>query len=201
MSYDPPKWEVFDKHGPYIEGHKFGVLTTVAYVNRFRARYRAAKALEAIGLRDFSPATEPGYLALTKMLYAFSAFELFLPAIGIKQKKSDKLLSRYPVNDWVEKLRAADARDIIYQFVLEHGQLDSKHKHHVSQYLEKKPTNYTYLTSVIRHTFVHGHLTPSAGGAPIGQMGNICAVLVGSLFQIMDREFSERMSALEKVVT
>lgn len=202
LSHDPPKWDVFDKHGPYINGHKFGILTTVAHVNRFRARYRAARALEGLELKDFSAATEPGYLALTKMLYTYSAFELFLSAIGVKQKNAEKLLSRYSVDDWIKELRAADANDVIYKFVLAHGNLDSRHRHHVSQYLAKrKPMNYTFLASVIRHTFAHGYLTPGAGKAPPGQVEAICDVLARSLFCVMDREFEDRMNALTRAAT
>lgn len=202
MSYDPPKWEVFDKHGPSIEGKKFGVLTTVGHVNRFKARYRAAKALVGVELKDFSTATGPGYLALTQVLYTYSAFELLLGAIGIKQKHSDKLLAKYSVDDWANKLKKADTNDTVYNFVLAHGNLDSKHKHHVSQYLaERKPYNFIYLASVIRHTFAHGHLTPSAGKAAPGQVEAICGVLIEALFQIIDTEFGERMNALEKAAT
>lgn len=202
MSYDPPKWDIFDKHGPYLDGHKFGILTTVGHVNRFKARYRAAKALDGLELKEFSAATGPGYLALTRLLYAFSAFELFLRAVGVKQKHSDKLLAMYPVDDWTNELRKADANDTIYRFVLAHGNLDNQHKHHVSQYLAaQKPYNFTFLASVVRHTFAHGHLTPGAGKAAPGQAEAVCDVLVHALFQIMDREFEERMDALQKATT
>ncbi len=202
MSYDPPKWEIFDKHGPYIEEHKFGILTTVGYVNRFRARYRAAKALVGLELKDFSAVTGPGYLALTRMLYVYSAFELFLGAVGIKHKHSDKLLAKYPVDDWTKKLKAADTNDTIYRFVLMHGNLDGKHKHHVSQYLAAhKPFNFAYLASVIRHTFAHGHLTPGAGKAAPGQVEAICEVLMCALLHVIDSEFEERMNALQRAAT
>jgi len=184
------------------QSHKFGILTTVGHVNRFKARYRAARALEGIELKDFSAATGPGYLALTRILYTYSAFELFLCAIGVKQKKLEKLLARYPVDDWIKQLKKADASDIIYNFVLAHGSLDGSHKHHVLQYLaSRKPMNYTFLASVIRHTFAHGHLTPGSGKASPGQVEVICSVLTQSLFCIMDREFEERMVALQRAAT
>ncbi|MBI3773506.1 MAG: hypothetical protein HY272_12500 [Gammaproteobacteria bacterium] len=202
MSYDPPKWEIFDKHGPYVEGRKFGIFTTVDHVNRFKARYRAAKALAGLELKDFSAITSPGYLALTRMLYAYSAFELLLCVIGVKQKNSDRLLAKYPIDDWVQELKKADTNDTIYNFVLAHGNLNDKHKHHVSQYLaSRKPFNFTFLASAIRHTFAHGHLTPGAGKATSRQVEAICDVLVRALFQIIDAEFEERMNVLQKAVT
>jgi hypothetical protein len=201
MANEPPDWDVFDKHGPSTDGAKFGIYTTVGTVNRFCARYRVAKAFETISLKDFSTATEPGYLALTRAFFTYSAFELFLRAIGMKQKKTQPLLVKFPVADWTTDLRAADTNDIIYKFLLAHGDPDNAHRTHISNYLAKQSFNFTYLASMVRHGFVHGHLTPGAAKATPGHVEGICSVLVKALFQVIDREFSDRMAQLKRVAT
>ena len=201
MANEPPNWDVFDKHGPATDGRRFGIYTSTGSINRFCARYRVAKALEGLALKDFSTATEPGYLALTRMLFCYSAFELFLAAIGLKPKKTLPLLTKYPVSDWVRDLRIADAGDITYNFLLTHASPDAAHKTHISAYLAGTDFNYIYLASMVRHGFAHGHLTPSAGKAPPGQIESVCEVLRMSLFEIMDLEFTDRMKELKRVAT
>ena len=196
MSHDPPSWEVFDRHGPYIDGHHYGIFVSTGHVNRFRARYRVAHALARLELDEFHPDTEDGYTAITRAFLTYSAFEHFLQAIKIKQKKADALLAKYPVADWIRELRASDAEDSLFRFVMIH--VDAKHKHHIGEYLAGRPFNYTYLVSAVRHTFAHGILTPSAGGCVAGQAAAVCAVLTKSLMAVMDAEFSERMAALDR---
>lgn len=199
MSHDPPKWEVFDKHGPYIDGHHFGLLVSAGHVNRFKARYRAAHALTRVDLDGFHPDTESGYTALTKAFLTYSAFEYFLQAIKVKQKRAGSLLARYPVADWVRDVRTADTGNLFYNFVILH--VDARHKHHLGEYLGGRDFNYTFLASSVRHTFAHGILTPSAGGCPAGQAAAICDVIASSLMQVMDHEFTERMDALERAAS
>lgn len=198
MSHDPPGWEVFDKHGPYIDGHHFGIFISTGHVNRFRARYRVAKALVRIELDDFHPDTEDGYTAITRLFLTYSAFEHFLNALKIKQKKADTLLAKYSVPDWVIELRMADAGDLFFRFIISH--VDARHKRHIGEYLVGKPFNYIYLISAVRHTFAHGILTPGAGGCAPGQAAAVCTILTRSLMTVMDAEFSNRMVALERAV-
>jgi len=199
MSNDPPKWEVFDKHGPYIDGHDFGLLTTTGNINRFRARYRAAKSYESLSLNGISAVTELGYSALTKLFFVYSAFEPFLRVIGIKQRKVNKILCKYDVDSWVADIKSNDTDDKLFSFIVNH--VNTAHKTEIGKYFKSEKFNYTYLPSSIRHTFAHGILTPNAGGCDPSQINEVSNIICDSLFEIMDREFEERMNQLERLVT
>jgi hypothetical protein len=196
---EPPKWAIFDKNGPYIDGHDFGLLTTTGNINRFCARYRAAKSLESMTLDGFSRDTNAGYLSLTKLFYAYSAFEYFLQAIGVKQKKAKALLTKYRVSDWITEIKTRDVDDTFFIFVM--GFVNASHKHHIGEYIKGNDFNFTYLPSGVRHTFAHGILTPNAGKCPVNQTIEICEKLYEILFIIMDTEFSERMDELHRIVS
>jgi hypothetical protein len=122
-----------------------------------------------------------------------------LRSIGVKQKKTGPLLSRYPTDDWAYMLKAADTGDAFFSFLIDY--VDAAHRHHIQNYLVGKPFIYLYLTSAVRHTFAHGVLTPGAGACAPGQTQTVADILTSSLFEVMDTEFSERMEHLKKAAS
>jgi hypothetical protein len=89
----PPKWGTFDHYVKHMPPTTFGFVCGGGDVNRFAARYRAAKTFRRVEFKGVVVATADGYSALCQLLLTFSAFEHFLPCIGMEMQHSLNLLS------------------------------------------------------------------------------------------------------------
>lgn len=194
----PPKWDVFDKHVHIVDPKWFGLFTSTGDVNRFAARYRLAKSFRGLKLQGYSSNTAKGYDALLGVLLAYSAFELFREAIGVRQADLAALLHKYDAEAWSRRIRAADLDDRFYRFIYE--RVNQPHRDQLDSYFRDDPCNISYLASAIRHIFAHGSLTPNANQAEPTAVLEVCRVLYEAMMTIMNREFEERMTNFEKEV-
>lgn len=88
----PPKWGTFDHYVKHIPSIAFGFVCGGGDVNRFAARYRAAKTFRRVEFEGLVSATADGYGALCQLLLTYSAFEHFLRCIGVEMQHSLNLL-------------------------------------------------------------------------------------------------------------
>ena len=195
----PPKWDVFDAHARHADPQWFGLFSSTGDVNRFAARYRLAKSFKGIKLDGYSAGTEQGYAVLLKVCLTYSAFELFLPAIGTNQAALGALLAKYDSGAWIATIRAADIDDRFYRFIYE--RVNARHQQELDNYFHNDPCNVTYLASAIRHIFLHGHLTPNANQASQEAVVGVSKTLYEGLMKIMDTEFEQRMAEFEDMIS
>jgi hypothetical protein len=164
-------------------------------VNRFKARYRLARAFRGLDLEGFSRATQEGYSALTKVSLHWSAFEAMLLAFGLGDD-ARSIARGYDFSRSVAAVRRYDPGDLYFTFVREMLDARSPLKRQLRQYLAGGPVTTFALAKALRHIYFHGHLTPNAREVAPGSVVAICNVLTDSLVFVMDEEFSSRADDL-----
>lgn len=189
----PPRWSEVDNYLHVVEAGDLGFHVSSGDLNRFASRYRLAASLRSIDLDDYSQPVLRGYFALFGVFLAWSAFELFLRAVGCKQKEANGLLAPYDPQAVVGEVVSFDPEQRFFGFI--HRKARKDHREYVRACFTRESCNWTYLASAIRHIFVHGDLTPSACGADPLAVCSICSVLRDSLFRVMDGEFTRRADA------
>ena len=152
------------------------------------ARYRLAKSFRSIILNDYSASTAAAYGEILRVLLAWSAFEVLMKAMGIKQKETDSLLDRNCATSTVTAIRDADRDGTVADFLLEHLRTD--HMQVLSSYRKGESINVSYFISGIRHVFAHGILSAHSGGVSPEVVGTVCSTVSGFLLRVMDAEFS-----------
>lgn len=185
----PPKWQALDDCLHAFSAKSVGFYVSTGDLNRFASRYRLARSFEAITLADYSQPTVAGYGALFRVFLVWSAFELFLRAIGRKQHQLDALLAPYSPESVAAEIVLLDPEKRFYGFIYERA--NYRQKKEVKACFTGASFNVTYLASAIRHIFAHGHLTPSAGNTNPEAACSICSVLCDFLFQVMNTEFEK----------
>lgn len=190
----PPRWKDYEANVPSGFPYMgFGKDTTVGDVNRFGARYRAAKSFKHADFAVLSDSTAHGYTALIKLLLCYSAFEHLLGCLGWRQKDSEGAIPAGEQDRVMEKLRGIEGHEKFFGAAADHLGGD---KGFVEDYLAGKSVNPAALAGAIRHAFAHGKLTPGSGGND-GACPGCCFVLVKFLGVFMDREFVARVSKLD----
>ena len=86
----PDSWREFDRYMPGTPPKAFGFAAELPEINRWAARYRAAASYEETVLVKYqSNDTVSAYSALIKAILVWSAFERFLPIVGLSQSTSE----------------------------------------------------------------------------------------------------------------
>lgn len=193
----PPFWRVLDQLGP-LSYSAIGLARPLPYARRFGARYRFAKSVQEIKLAGYASAdTCEGYSWLTRLAFTYTAFETMLALIGVPRKGAYVILKSYPVAKWVKDLTSFDPPGVLFGFV--EPRLTSNHETvNVKQFLAGKSCDVTALAAALRHIFLHGELTPNAGGCNPQAVCQICRYLHFMLFGIMDREIQARLERHDK---
>lgn len=168
---------------------------TAAQVNRFAARYRAAKCFSGVTFDELTHTTSDGYSALIHLLLTYSAFEHFLGCIGIELRNSSKLLSPEERDKALGRLHSLTGSDDFFRALRQH--LEPRYQRHVDTFRSQGACNPLYLAAAVRHAFAHGHLAASPQGVPQETVGTICNYLCRVLFWLMDREFRRRIETFE----
>ena len=78
----PPNWSTFDEYVMVAGSDRLGFAGTTADINRFAARYRAAKCFAKVEFDELTETTSDGYSGLVQLLLTYSAFEHFMRCIG-----------------------------------------------------------------------------------------------------------------------
>ncbi len=196
---NPDGWRDFDKLVPRLPMKAFGIALSLADVNRWAARYRAAASYEKISMAKYqSQETVAGYGALVRSILVWSAFERFLPLIGLTQKTSRELLQKYHSVDVAKSVREADVNDTFYRFIK--SRVDNNVlKRELENYFDENPCNVSYLLSAIRHIFGHGYLTPGSNETDANTTVIICNLLCDFHLDVMNSEFTGRVNETKEM--
>ena len=164
-------------------------------VNRFGARYRAAKSYEG-GFQSYSDkSTANGYDALIRLTLAFSALEYYykfvcktnLPGIRhIFEMHHRELYLNYASG--FKQLIVGDDPRRFFELIRPH--LDKPFPAVIERVLEGKSNNVIKALQGVRHGFIHGHVTPNMGQVQAGTVIEICSLGSDFLLDLMDAEFS-----------
>ena len=181
-------WGEFCAYASAAGAEFFGFVRPLPDVNRFAARYRAASAFRGVVLDGYSDTTAAGYGELTRLLFTYSTFEVFLQICGKSQSTIGPELERAGAIGLLKTLRAIDTDSRFYEFL--HERVNPAHKTELENYMANDPCNVAYLASAVRHIFAHGWLTPNAGGGEAAIAARICSELSGFLLYFMDQQFT-----------
>lgn len=191
----PPCWETLDSFALVPGPGYMGFVVTLSQLNRFAARYRAAKCFSGVTFDELTRTTSDGYSALVHLLLTYSAFEHFLRCIGLELRNSNALLSQDERDRALGKLRSLTGSDDFFRALRQH--LEPRYQRHVDIFRSQGACNPLYLAAAVRHAFAHGHLAASPQGVPQETVGTVCRYLCRVLFWLMDREFRSRIEAFE----
>lgn len=191
--HDPPHWDFFDSLAKSHGAAHFGFVGKTGDVNRFAARYRAARSLMSIELQGFSDSIQAGYTSLVRLLLTWSAFEYLLLSIGVPKKSASSLLSPEEHQAIISELRSFGGHGSLFNAVK--VCVERRYRSEIEKFLGGQPCDALMLAAAIRHAFAHGHLAPSAGGTDADVTNKVCVVLSKYLFRLMDTEFSRRIES------
>lgn len=182
------------RNGKTVQQMGFSDKVSLNDVVRFASRYRVAKSFKGILLEGFSEATMKGYNALFKLFLSWSAFEQLLKITGLKQVDEEiaHLFDSYRSKDLCDLIRKYDKNNAFYSFII--SQVNNAHKAEIEKYFTEQELNSSYLASAIRHIFAHGQLTPHANNTKPKDVIKICDAISEFLLQIMDKEFTNRIT-------
>lgn len=192
----PPGWEKLSSHVQKINDGASDCFKDMASINRFAARYRAAKLYTSCSFEGMTPSLSDGYSGLMQVMLVYSAFEFWLKALGIKKSQSHTLLRMHDTEAWAREIRKIDPGMTMYRHCLNF--LDRSHQNEINKFIRCEPFNYIHLAASIRHSFAHGYLTPNGGGAEPESVIAICSKVAGTLMTIIDSSFKEKIDQLDQ---
>jgi len=163
-----------------------------ADLNRFAARYRAARSFGEATFDALSQDTAACYSALCRFTLAFSAFECLERALGEHAELLRDVTSEVRSRENIEVVRELDRELRIFEFVYE--RLDEKRGKKLRAGLEAFVSHEDYdplvLARALRHIFVHGLLTPNVSKGRPGNLTRLCDHLSEFLLDSAGRAFS-----------
>ncbi len=171
-----------------------------ALVNRFGARFRAARAYRGSTFEGYASGdTATGYNALVALILAFSAFEyLYKVVLGLNVPDMLSLLEAEhgtTVTDAKAEFAViGKSEDALQLFDDLRPHLDNRHQASINDVLSGRGVNLIRILAAIRHAFVHGHLTPNMGGVSPTTVIELSLFGFEFLMLVMDKEFSRLVS-------
>lgn len=205
MPNELSSWNIYCDLVKKGEQQWIGIKATSAQINRFAARYRAAKSYRRIELDQYSDKTTEGYSAFCRVVFVWSAFEQYMKIMDKKQYRKlsrnkngspyeiDELLMNYGANELAQQINTVDEHLGFYRFLKKH--VDKPHSRELDKFINNGETNVSYLASSVRHIFAHGILTPHADGGNPSNAVDICDILCSFLLRVMDEDFTKRVQA------
>lgn len=190
----PPGWEFFDNFAPHVGVEHFGFAVSLADVNRFAARYRAARCFRSVDFEGLSANTIDGYTSLIQALLTYSAIEHFIRCLGLNLRAARSLFADGEQGQLLTRLRRLNGQSELFSAIRPH--LDQRHQHHVDAHLRGEDCNPLYLAASVRHAFAHGKLAANPTGVPSATVGTVSRFLSRALMTIMDREFVCRVDTV-----
>jgi hypothetical protein len=195
----PDAWREFDRYMPSVPPRAFGFTVELAEINRWAARYRAAASYEdAVLVQYQSKETVLAYSALIRATLVWSAFERFLPMVGLSQNTSGDLLNRYGAVQVADEVRELDEDARLFNYI-QSKVTNPTLARELESYFKDSPFNASYLLSAIRHIFGHGHLTPGSNETNASVTANICNRLCDFHLDVMNFEFNEHVAEFKRM--
>lgn len=175
-----------------------GFSGNAADVNRFAARYRAARCFKRIEFDGLSSGTAEGYSALSHLLLTYSAFEHFLHCIDVELRNTSHLLNDVQRTRILATLQRLNGQNEFFTFLKPH--LNQSFQRQIDSHLSGQNCNPFYLAGGIRHAFAHGVLTATPLNVPPQSVATVSRFLCRVLFKVMDSEFEQRMVDFEEEI-
>jgi hypothetical protein len=195
----PDSWREFDRYMPSIPPRAFGFSVELTEINRWAARYRAAASYEGAVLAQYqSQDTKLAYSALIRATLVWSAFERFLPIVGLSQNTSGDLLNRYGAVQIGNEVRKLDEDARLFKYI-QSKVTNPTLARELESYFKDSTFNASYLLSAIRHIFGHGHLTPGSNETNASVTANICNRLCDFHLHVMNSEFNEHVAEFKRM--
>lgn len=194
----PPGWSTFDQYAPQLGTGVFLFARPIGDINRFAARYKAAKSLRSVEFEGLSQDTASSYSGLVQLLLTYSAFEFLLKCTGVEMKDTGPLLSDIQRVTFLQNIRNLNGQDGV--FTATHPHVNRTYQKQVALHLEGADCNPWYLAGALRHAFAHGALTATPANVQPQAMGTVARFLSRGLFQCMDAEFAQRIAQFERLL-
>jgi hypothetical protein len=199
----PPGWSTWDRHNGIHALASFGlpgVRGTRKRITRFASRYRAANLYERAKFHtpDMAGPTASGYSDLIRNSLYFAAAESLLTLLEIRAVQSGDLYPRAERDAILGALRRWDVGARILTAVHADTSPGRLVEQQVAEYLAGRDASPYVIAQAVRHSFVHGDLTPNVAGADPANLSAVLEVLDAALKAMMDREFGGRMQRFEE---
>ncbi len=192
----PPRWGIFDQYVIHVGAAGFQFVGSTADVNRFGARYRAAKCFRRVEFDGVVEATAEGYSALCQILLTYSAFEHFLRCVGVGLQYSSHLLKDDERDRAIENLRRLSGQAEFFTLIRRY--LNQQYQRQIDNHVAGRICNLFYLAGGVRHAFAHGMLTATPQDAPPRTVATVSRFLCRVLMKTMDKEFEWRMADFQR---
>jgi len=191
-----PCWKKFIQHLKNNKTTKdFDFICKDGDISRINARFRLAKSFEKIELSEYSEKNVLAYSAIMKLFLVYSVFENYVQCIYGKKNGSivyEKGIFILKDNEQISKeILNIDKNKSFYELIKKF--LDRKRqKEEIDKFYQNEEHNIVYLISSIRHTFVHGKLTPNFNKSPT-KVIKICNLLSEYVLKQIGNDFAKRI--------
>jgi hypothetical protein len=165
---------------------------------RFANRLRLAASFEGIALGGFTEDTTAGYSALTRVFFAWSAFERYAE-LANDRPPFRALFAHYPhrhIHELARTCRALDPDERLADFLVTQSLLPV-HETHLERFREGHDFSVLTLAACIRHVFAHGILTAHPNGLPSANLATLGHSLADFLIEFIRSDFNRRLLLAE----
>lgn len=165
---------------------------------RFANRFRVAVSFRGMSLEGFTEETAAGYDALTRVFFAWSAFERYAD-LANDRPPFRALFAHHPrrhIHELAAHCRALDPEGRLGEFLVTQSLLPV-HEAHLQRFRDGHDFPVLTLAASIRHIFAHGILTAHPNGLPAENLANIGRSLGNFLIHFIREDFTRRLKLAE----
>lgn len=167
---------------------------------RFANRFRLVACFQGLRLDGFTEETAAGYEALTRVFFAWSAFERYAE-LANDRAPYRALFAHHPrrhVHELAACCRALDPDHRLIAFLLDQSILPA-HATFLARYRDGHDFSVLTLAACMRHLFAHGMLTAHPNGLPAGNLGKLGRSLGTFLIHFIRSDFARRVALAESM--
>ncbi len=167
---------------------------------RFVNRFRLVTCFEGLKLEGFTEETASGYEALTRVFFAWSAFERYAEMANDRPPYR-VLFAHHPrrhIAGLAGHCRALDPEHKLIGFLLNQSILPA-HATYLARYRDGQDFSVLTLAASMRHIFAHGMLTAHPNGLPAANLANISRSLGNFLIHFIRSDFKRRLALAENL--
>jgi hypothetical protein len=168
---------------------------------RFANRLRLAVSFRGMSLEGFTDETAAGYDALTRVFFAWSAFERYAD-LANDRPPFRTLFAHHPrrhVHELAAHCRALDPEGRLCDFLVTQSLLPV-HETHLQRFRDGQDFPVLTLAASIRHIFAHGILTAHPNGLPAENLANIGRSLGNFLIHFLREDYDRRLRLAESLI-
>jgi hypothetical protein len=165
---------------------------------RFANRFRLAVSFRGMSLEGFTDETAAGYDALTRVFFAWSAFERYAD-LANDRPPFRALFAHHPrrhIHELAAHCRSLDPEQRLCDFLVTQSLLPV-HETHLQRFRDGHDFSVLTLAASIRHIFAHGILTAHPNGLPTESLANIGRSLGNFLIHFIREDFARRLKVAE----